>query len=627
MQAIKFPRWHVFQHSIWLRDASVRCYSQKAVTAVFSHGKFGEFIQDQPHHENAFLSDRFLVRVLERVMPDEVYNAVKDDLTRFGNRVSSDIWRLGQECGANEPYLHKTSAWGRRFDEIVTCHAWKQQKRVSAEEGLVAIAYDRNFHEFSRLYQVCKLYMYSPASGLYSCPLAMTDGAAKTFESNGLLPAYQDVFSHLTSRDPDKFWSSGQWMTEKRGGSDVATGTDTVAVKSSDGSGGYRLYGYKWFSSATDSDIALTLARVADESGHTVPGTKGVSMFLLKTRDEAGELNGIEVVKLKNKLGTRQLPTGELLLDGAKAEIVSPAGRGVACISSMLTITRLHNVISSVAGPRKLLSLARDYATRREAFGRRINAHSLHMQTMAKMETEIRGCTILMLDLAHKTGLEDCGLISDEDSMILRLLMPVAKMYTAKRAVELTSEGIECFGGQGYIEDTGIPAFLRDAQVLPIWEGTSSVMSLDMLRAVEKTKGEALKSFKNRVSQMVNSASAHKELEQTCTHIGLALDDLLLFAAREPSKMANAARDFATSLAQVYIAALLVHHASFVCESTPSQDRVNDLLTAKAWMYRDLVPVVTQNRIGAYQTSHEQVFNFIYDGYDENGLIAPTFVR
>ena len=591
---------------------------------MYSQGKFGDFIQDQPHHENAFLSDRFLVRVLERVMPDEVFSTIRDDLTTFGNRVSSDIWRLGQECGANEPYLHKTSAWGRQFDEIVTCDAWKQQKRVSAEEGLIAIAYDRSFHEFSRLYQVCKLYLYSPASGLYSCPLAMTDGAAKTFESNGLLPAYQDVFSHLTTRDPDYFWTSGQWMTEKRGGSDVAAGTDTVAVKANDG---YRLYGYKWFSSATDSDIALTLARVTDESGHTVPGTRGVSMFLLRTRDKIGQLNGIEVVKLKNKLGTRQLPTGELLLDSAKAEIVSPAGRGIACISSMLTITRLHNVISSVAGPRKLLSLARDYATRREAFGQKINAHSLHMQAMAKMETEIRGCTILMLDLAHKTGLEDCGVISDEDSMILRLLMPVAKMYTAKRAVELTSEGIECFGGQGYIEDTGIPAFLRDAQVLPIWEGTSSVMSLDVLRAVEKTKGEALKAFKIRISQIVNRASSHKELEQSCTHISQALDDLLMFAVKEPNKMAKAARDFATSLAQVYIAALLVNHASFICESTPPRDRLNDLMTVKAWMYRDLVPVVTQNRIGAYETSDEQVFNFIYDGYSENDLIAPTFVR
>jgi len=624
---IKFPWRNISFRLELLERLNIRHYTQKAVAGVFSHSKVGAFIQEQPRHENAFLSDRFLVRVLERMMPLGVYNAVKEDLIQFGNRVSSDIWDLGQECAANEPYLHKTSAWGRRVDELVTCEAWKQQKRISAEEGLVAIAYDREVGEFSRLYQVCKLYMYSPASGLFSCPLAMTDGAAKTFESNGLLPAHQDIFSHLTTRDPEKFWTSGQWMTEKRGGSDVATGTDTVAIKESAGYNAYRLYGYKWFSSATDSDVALTLARIADEDGRIVSGTKGVSMFLLKTRDESGQLNGIEVVKLKNKLGTRQLPTGELLLEGARAEVVSPVGRGIAGISSMLTITRLHNIISSVAGPRKLLNLARDYATRREAFGQSIYAHKLHLQTMARMETEVRGCTILMLDLAHKTGLEDCGLISDEDALILRLMMPVAKMYTAKRAVELTSEGLECFGGQGYIEDTGIPAFLRDAQVLPIWEGTSSVMSLDMLRAIEKTNGETLNALKSRIAQILASTSSHSDLGIVGRNIRQKLDDLLLFAEEEPNKMTEAARDFATSLAQIYIATLLVGHTSSLRNYAPHADQLTDIMAIKAWMHRDLAPAVTQNKSGAYRTSNEEIIDFVYDGYSENDLIAPTFVR
>ena len=612
---------HLLRGCRKLVDIAARFYCSNATKAIFSQSRVGDFIQEQPYHENAFLSDGFLVRALTNFMPRDVYEHVQSDLTQFGNRVSSDIWRLGQECGANEPYLLKTSAWGKRFDEIVTCDAWKQQKRASAEEGLVAIAYERNFHEFSRLYQVAKLYLYSPASGLFSCPLAMTDGAAKTFESNDLLPQYQDVFLHLTTRNPDEFWTSGQWMTEKRGGSDVARGTETIAVKKNDFSNDYQLFGYKWFSSATDSDIALTLARIADDEGSTRSGTKGVSMFLLKTKDAQGRLNGIEVVKLKNKLGTRQLPTGELLLDGTKAEILSAPGRGIACISSMLTVTRLHNVIASVAGPRKLLSLARNYATRREAFGHKIKAHPLHMLTMAKMDTEIRGCTILLLDLARKLGLDDCNAISDEDSLILRLMMPVAKMYTAKRAVELTSEGLECFGGQGYIEDTGIPAFLRDAQVLPIWEGTSSVMSLDVLRAIEKTQGEALRAFKSRVSHLTAKAAKHDKLRDSCQLIDRALEGLLTFTVKEERRIFTAARDFATSLAQVYVAALLVNHAS------SSADGLIDVMTLKNWMHRDLVPVVTQSNVGGYEASFDELNSFVYDGYDEHSLIAPTFVR
>ena len=173
-------------------------------------------------------------------------------------------------------------------------------------------------------------------------------------------------------------------------------------------------------------------------------------------------------MKMKNKLGTRQLPTAELLLDGVSARLVGEAGRGVAAISTMLSITRLHNTASAVGFSRKMLSLARDYATRRAAFGTSISSHPLHLQTLARMEVEVRGCCALFLDLAHKLGCEELGAISDEDLLLLRLLGPVAKMYTAKSAVAVTSEGLECFGGQGYIEDTGIPTLLRDAQVTSI---------------------------------------------------------------------------------------------------------------------------------------------------------------
>ena len=134
--------------------------------------------------------------------------------------------------------------------------------------------------------------------------------------------------------------------------------------------------------------MSLTLARVADQEGHVKEGSRGLSMFYLKTRKSDGSLNNIEVMKMKNKLGTRQLPTAELLLDGVDAEIVSEPGRGVASISGMLTITRLHNVTSSVAPMRKIVSLARDYATRRTAFGQKIENQALHVQTLFRMEVK-----------------------------------------------------------------------------------------------------------------------------------------------------------------------------------------------------------------------------------------------
>ena len=137
---------------------------------------------------------------------------------------------------------------------------------------------------------------------------------------------------------------------------------------------------------------------------------------------------------------------------------------------------------------RKVVNLARDFSQRRVAFGKRIAKLPLHLNVLCQMEVDVRGCTILLMDLARLQGLLDSNMILDEEKYLLRLMMPVAKFYTAKKAVSNASEGIECFGAQGYIEDTGIPGFLRDAQVLPIWEGTSNIMALDILRAMSKTK-------------------------------------------------------------------------------------------------------------------------------------------
>lgn len=592
------------------------------VSVPFARAKTGPFVQAQPKHENAFTSDVFMMQTLRRLMPAEVFNAVQPDLERFGHRVSSDIWRLGQECAVNEPYLRQTTAWGQRIDEVVTCDAWKQQKRISAEEGLIAAGYERQYGEFSRLYQVAKLYLYSPASGLYSCPLAMTDGAAKILEAQNLTETHSKYFAHLTSRDPDQFWTSGQWMTEKRGGSDVANGTETIAIPHESGEANlFRLQGYKWFSSATDSDMTITLARIPRPDGSLPEGTRGISMFLLPTRNPDGALNNIEVVKLKNKLGTRQLPTGELLIDGAVAQLISEEGRGIASISNMLTLTRIHNCISSVSGPRKLLSLARDYAVRRKAFGMNIHQSPLHLQTLGRMEAEIRGCSALVFDLALKLGQQDCKTISEQDSLLLRLMTPVAKMYTAKRAMELTSEGLECFGGQGYIEDTGLPAFLRDTQVLPIWEGTSNVMSLDVMRAIAKTNGQVLVAVQNKVKDTVNRCTKVQKLKTSCDVVDKALSGIMDFAINDSGKLECAARDFTFSLAHVYIGALLLDHAA------ASGCQRHDLWTVQQWVQRDLAPVVRRNKMGDYDVDNQLRHEYAYDGYDENNLIEPTHVR
>ncbi|XP_075425000.1 acyl-CoA dehydrogenase family member 11-like isoform X2 [Ascaphus truei] len=561
----------------------------------FSRATIGTFFQEQPRLGNQFLEDALLQGYLKRHLPPQVLEEVSRDFERFGCRLVDEIDSLGRECELNPPQLQHYDAWGHRVDRIVTCPAWKRMKELSAEEGLVAEAYERRYSRWSRMVQVVKLYLYAPSSGFYSCPLAMTDGAAKVIESLGVPTPLQDAFKHLTTRNPSSFWTSGQWMTERRGGSDVG-GTETVAQSQADGT--YKLHGFKWFTSATDSDMSLTLGRVTDTQGHTVQGTRGLSLFYLKVRDPDGRLNGIEIQRLKDKLGTRQLPTAELLLDGVKALRISPEGRGVASITSMLTITRIHNTISAAASMRRVINLAREYATKRFVFGKLIKDHPLHIQTMARMEVQARGAFLLLMEVARLLGLEETNLATEQDRHLLRLLTPIAKLYTGKQALAVITEGLECFGGQGYMEDTGLPAMLRDAQVLTIWEGTTNILSLDVLRSVTKSQGQVLTAFFSATQEKLEAAAGAPLLSQPAQLTRQALEKLGAFMQQEGLKgshgMELAARDFAYSLAKIYMGSLLLEHAAWAGATD------TDVYAAQRWSEQDLCPVSSAEASGSY---------------------------
>lgn len=567
----------------------------------FSRARVGSFFQDQPVLKNPFLEDAILRGYLTRHLPQESCSqAILSELKAFGERVVKEIDILGRECELNPPRLVHFDPWGRRVDHIVTSAAWKRLKDLSAQEGLVAIGYDKSYGEWSRVYQMSKLYIFSPSSGLYTCPLAMTDGAAKVIQSVGVSPPVEEAYSRLTSRQPERFWTSGQWMTERQGGSDVGTGTETVAVPQTDGS--YKLHGFKWFTSATDADMTLTLARVQDGSGSTTPGSRGLSLFYAEvSRDEDGRLRGIEVQRLKDKLGTRQMPTAELLLDGLPAYRLSEEGRGVASIANMLKITRIHNSVSAAAAMRRVLQMARDYATRRTAFGKLLKDHPLHMQTLARMEVETRAAFLLVMDVCRLLGREESGLASQLDVHLLRLLTPVVKLYTGKQAVAVVSEGLESFGGQGYIEDTGLPGILRDAQVLSIWEGTTNVLSLDVLRSVARSSGMVLHAYFAHVKSLLAGASGVSSLAPAVEAVGGALSELEQFvqieASRSPSSLELAARDLAYSLARIYAGALLIDHASWK-DASP-----HDTYAALRWCEQELCLVASKQKRGCYDSS------------------------
>jgi alkylation response protein AidB-like acyl-CoA dehydrogenase len=322
-----------------------------------------------------------------------------------------------------------------------------------------------------------------------------------------------------------------------------------------DESGGWRLFGKKWFTSAITSQMALTLARPEGNG----PGGSGLAMFYVETHDDEGRLNGIRVERLKDKLGTRKVPTAELTLDGARAVLVGDTRHGTRNIEPMLTVTRAWNSVTSVSFMRRAMALARAYASQRRACGAKLDQLPLHVDPLAGLEAETRGAFLLAFELVELIGRQEAGELDDAQKALLRLITPIAKLLTAKQAVNVVSECIEAFGGAGYVEDTGLPLLLRDTQVLPIWEGTTNVLALDTVLRGELSAG--LPALRQRIQQGI-SAQREERLIQVGQQALAAVEHVSSWLSHndDPRRLQANARRVAMTLGRALELALLVEH-------------------------------------------------------------------
>ena len=436
--------------------------------------------------ENTWRADATLRSLLAAWLPAQTLAVAEPMLTDLGRAAAGELQAWGAACERQPAVLRQFDGWGNRVDEVIYPDAWRQLAAVAARSGLLALPYEAEMQSRIgadvRLVQAALCYLFAPSTATYLCPVAMTDGAARVLTDAGGVGRSAAVLGHLISRNPDEAWTSGQWMTERQGGSDV--GQNAVVAKR-DGDR-WRLFGQKFFCSNIGCEVALALARPEGAPA----GTRGLALFLVPRDGPDGRRNSYRIDRLKDKLGTRAMATGEVTLEGAEAELVGDADRGFAQMTAMLNITRLHNAITAAATMRRALMLATGYAAQRLAFGRRLEQHPLHAQVLAEIAAEADGALYLTMRMAQLLGRMESGTTKPGEVTLFRVGIALAKLYTAKQAVAVASEAIECFGGQGYMEDTGLPRLLRDAQVLPIWEGTTSVLALDVLRVLRK--GDAL---------------------------------------------------------------------------------------------------------------------------------------
>ncbi|SPQ21036.1 5d6e90a4-993f-4e89-ac35-7d7a8761ef99 [Thermothielavioides terrestris] len=350
------------------------------------------FFQEQPVLKNQWHDDVSLQRIARLFLPRPLLDQISPEVARLGDEVlSPQIFDWVADAERNQPYLRGggRDAFGKPRSELVVTEGWRKLQDFGFQKGFVAVNYDSDYGPYNRLVQFIRCHLWEASCANTTCPAAMQDGAARLLQRHladktGLSAVerrvFQNAYDHLISRDPAKAWTSGQWMTERAGGSDVSQ-TETVATYDpypasspaplADAAeniplGPWSISGFKWFSSATDAQMTILLAK-------TDPA-KGVSAFLAPMRRHnpaqgggASELNGVTIQRLKQKLGTQSLPTAELELRGMRAWLIGQEGRGIHEISTILTITRVHTAVASVGYLGRMLAVARAYAAVRPA--------------------------------------------------------------------------------------------------------------------------------------------------------------------------------------------------------------------------------------------------------------------
>ena len=503
------------------------------------------FIQPAPSLPHPYQADAALKALLRRALAPELLAEIEPSLAAMGD-IALRMHALSLADRLNEPRHVPFDPWGNRVDRIEVTRLWQEAERVAAEQGLVALGCGPGA---CRLHQFALVHLFHPSSDIYTCPLAMTDGAAQTLLRSGNQALLERALPHLTSRDPASFWTSGQWMTESSGGSDVGLGSTEARL---DEAGVWRLYGRKWFTSAAASQMALVLARPQGNP----PGGKGLALFYTETRTEDGSRNGFTVNRLKDKLGTRKLPTAELELEGMVALPVGALANGVRAMAPMLNVTRTWNAVTAASFLRRGLMLAQDYARKRFAFGALLADQPLHRDTLAGLEAEAQGAFQLAFHGASCLGLAESGA---GDEVLHRLLTPLVKLTTARQAVAGCSELLECFGGAGYVEDTGLPVLLRDAQVLSIWEGTTDVLSLEAMKAMTSCGFAAFRAHVEAVLE--GTGSGDLAGPALAVRTALARAEAWWAGAEEAG-----ARRFALTLGRTLALALLVRQAQWALD-------------------------------------------------------------
>ncbi len=431
---------------------------------------------------NYYEADPHLALLLRRLMKPEDFARAEPHLRALGQLASEKLDELAALANKHQPQLVQYDKRGQRVDEIVFHPAYHELARVFYEQfGIAAMSYREGVLGWPgrapHLFKFALAYLGHQAECGLFCPIAMTDTLSRVLLMYAPPDVQQRYLPRLTATRYEDLYQGAEFLTERLGGSDVGGATQTIAHETPDG---WRLTGDKWFCSNAGADVILTLARPVGAPA----GTKGLGLFLVPRLLPDGTRNSYTINRLKDKLGTRSMASGEVTFNHTFAHLISGPGLGFLQMTEMLNLTRLWTGLSALSLMRRALLEAQTHARGRLAWGQSLDSFPLMRQMLLDLTLEVESCAALQFFAVETLQRNDDG---DEAARpLLRILTPLVKYYISKRSQWVVQEAMEARGGNGYIEDWPNARLVRDADVNAIWEGSSNIVALDVARAMAR---------------------------------------------------------------------------------------------------------------------------------------------
>ncbi len=448
-------------------------------------------IANDAHGQNFYAIDRQFQDLMSLYMEPGLLAAMTPHFDRLGALAGGRLDELAMTADKHPPVLNARDRFGRDEDWIDYHPAYREMEKIAFEEyGMHAMSHRAGVLGMARpahpLVKYAITYLFVQGEFGLMCPVSVSDTSNFIIKRYGSEALKKLLLDRLLSQDPATMLKGTQFMTEKAGGSDVGaleTEAERVGV-GADGVERWKLDGQKWFCSHADADVAVLLARPRGAA----PGTQGLGLFALPRRLEDGSRNSYRIVRLKDKLGTRSMASGEIILDGAIAYAVGDVGRGFKQMMEQVNLSRLSHGVRAASMMRRCLNEALAAARSRRAFGRAIAEYPLLRRQLMKIMLPTEQALSMYAFSADAMGRADEG---DKDAAnLLRILTPVYKFRACRDNIPVASAALEVKGGLGYIEEWVTSRLVRDAQIGTLWEGTSNINALDVVqRAVGKSGG------------------------------------------------------------------------------------------------------------------------------------------